>query len=139
VKGKTVGCLQDLKSNCEYKKAWAFLCHDQATPRRLLVSLAFYLMTHPDTLHPPSVKERGQINPLIPPLQMSSPKQQPFARNFLCPKPCLCSGLAWINATCSPKPLYHSPFSTGIWWKARGSRQVQGETTHQLLSWTKQT
>jgi len=25
----------------------------------------------------------------------------------------VCYGLAWINARCPPKPLYHSPYSAG--------------------------
>jgi len=49
--------------------------------------------------------------------------------------------LAWINARCPPKLLYHSPSSTGQGRRnmMKGSRQGQGEITHQLASRTKQT
>jgi len=54
-----------------------------------------------------------------------------------------CFGLAWINARCPPKPLYHSPSSAG---HGRGNRMKawrvekgQGGITHRLLSQTKQT
>jgi len=55
---------------------------------------------------------------------------------------CSCFGLAWMpgahqNPSITPPPQLDR--GEEIWWKARGSRQGQGEITHQLLSQTKQT
>jgi len=52
-----------------------------------------------------------------------------------------CFSLTWINARCPPKPLCHSPSSAGQGRRntVKGSRQGQGEITHQLPSQTNQT
>jgi len=54
-----------------------------------------------------------------------------------------CHGLAWLDAGCPPKPLYHSPSSTGQGRKNNDKKLVgqdkDREITQLLPSWAKQT